>query len=57
MVNLSLSIPMAFGKTALAEQIQTFVIEACAEAWDEGFYAASDGEFLPSDGENPYRKK
>ena len=34
MATLSLEIPRAFGKTFLAEQIQTFVGQAMRVAWD-----------------------
>lgn len=40
MATLSLSIPKAFGKTLLAEQVQKFVIKAMASAWDQGYETA-----------------
>lgn len=69
-VTLVLDIPKAFGKTAMAEQIQAFVIEAMAQAWDEGDdaridymvarerYEASEGWLaIPQVPQNPYRNK
>ncbi len=53
-VTLSLQIPKQFGKTLLAEQIQAFIIEAMAQAWDEGWNA---GDWGWDGDENPYRKK
>lgn len=36
------------------EAIQAFLIEELREAWEMGYYTASDGEFFPEPGENPY---
>lgn len=55
MATLSLSIPKAFGKTILAEEIQKFVIQAMKQAWDEGYKAGKlDGYFETSEEQNPY---
>lgn len=56
-VTLSLDIPKQFGKTALAEKIQEFVILAMAKAWEEGWEAGWDERSadIPGAGyQNPY---